>query len=439
MTSVEYADVKFAIKELIAKTLWENHVYSVGGCERDMLLGSEIKDIDLVVDLPNGGINFAKWLEENGHTVGSVVVYEHYGTAMFRLKSFPNYEIEAVQTRKECYRNMESRKPETAYGTLLEDCNRRDFTINAIYRNLSTGESLDLTGKSIDDLNHHVIRACGGPDIIFSEDPLRILRALRFMGRLNFKIEEETLNGMKRNAERLSIVSRERITDEFSKILMADDAYHPLTMLFGEIKVASFVFPQLTPDVLDKKVYLPLLKHRFEFRISRNKSLSERLSLLFQYLPECQYIKVMREMKYSEKTIDEVWFILNHFSLKLISSPEEVRHLAHDCKTIEKLERILQFYEWNGLAAFSIIENILKINIHSSEFRRIFTYKLPVTGNDIMNELDIKEGGPIIKKILDELWTLAFKNPGISKEKCLKYVRKEWKEGIIDWLRGTKC
>ncbi|MBP3630142.1 MAG: CCA tRNA nucleotidyltransferase, partial [Clostridia bacterium] len=221
-----YTEIIECLKNIILGTKFENHVFSVGGCERDLILDSPIKDIDIVIDLPNGGIEFANWLKDNGHTVGSVVVYEHFGTAMFRLKDYPDEEIEAVQTRKECYRDMESRNPETAFGSIMDDCQRRDFTINAIYRNISTGDILDLNGKSFDDITDGWIRACGDPNIIFSEDPLRILRAVRFKYRLgdHFLIEKDTYQGIFTHKDRLSIISQERITDEFNKIITGKDA-----------------------------------------------------------------------------------------------------------------------------------------------------------------------------------------------------------------------
>jgi tRNA nucleotidyltransferase/poly(A) polymerase len=95
-----YSHIILILKKIIEGTKFDGHVFSVGGCERDRILGNKIKDIDIVVDLPNGGIEFANWLKDNGHTKGSVVVYEHYGTAMFCLKDAPDDAIEAVQTRK---------------------------------------------------------------------------------------------------------------------------------------------------------------------------------------------------------------------------------------------------------------------------------------------------------------------------------------------------
>ena len=135
MNKQKYNQVIDILKKIIANTKWDYHVFSVGGCCRDYLSDREIKDIDLVVDLPNGGIEFAEWLQNKGLIKGSVVTYPHYGTAMFHLKEVPGIELEVVQTRMESYRNMETRNPDTAYGTIDDDCTRRDFTYNSKYHN----------------------------------------------------------------------------------------------------------------------------------------------------------------------------------------------------------------------------------------------------------------------------------------------------------------
>ena len=113
-----YTNIKKFLGELIAGTEWEGHVYTVGGCVRDELMGSEIKDIDLCVSLPSGGIRFAEWLRDNGHAMKGVTVYPNYGTAMLHLKAFPDVELEFVQTRKEKYIDHSCRNPETAFGTM---------------------------------------------------------------------------------------------------------------------------------------------------------------------------------------------------------------------------------------------------------------------------------------------------------------------------------
>lgn len=158
-----YTKIKQFLGELIEGTEWEGHVFTVGGCVRDELMGSEIKDIDLCVSLPSGGIRIAEWLSDNGHAMKGVTVYPNYGTAMLHLKAFPDVELEFVQTRKEKYIDHTCRNPETAFGTIEDDCMRRDLTINALYCNVSMDEIVDITGKGMDDIKNHVIRTPAAP------------------------------------------------------------------------------------------------------------------------------------------------------------------------------------------------------------------------------------------------------------------------------------
>lgn len=159
MTKDKFYKIVLYIKDLIKGTKFDGKTYVVGGAVRDLLMNKEIKDVDIVVELPNGGIEIAKWMEENGYTHGSVVTYPTYGTAMFRLNEYPEVEIECVQTRKEQYKDKNSRNPETEYGTLYEDIMRRDFTCNTLLYDITNCQVLDLTGKGIEDIKNKIIRS----------------------------------------------------------------------------------------------------------------------------------------------------------------------------------------------------------------------------------------------------------------------------------------
>ena len=223
MTHELYIQICNYLQDIIEGTEFENHLFSVGGCVRDEFLSHEIKDIDLCVDLPDGGIDFANWLYEKGLLTHEPVVYPTYGTAMFCLKEFPDVELEAVQTRKEQYKDRNSRNPEVVFGSIEEDCKRRDLTINSLYYDISRNVYLDLTGNGYHDISDHIIRTAGDPDIVFTDDGLRILRTIRFSSRYNWDIDPNTYEGMKRNVDRLSIITKERIQDEFNKMLVCDN------------------------------------------------------------------------------------------------------------------------------------------------------------------------------------------------------------------------
>lgn len=414
-----YDKVFEALKNIIKGTPYENHVFTVGGCERDRIIGGIVKDVDITIDLPNGAIEFAHWLKENGHTAGSVVVYEHFGTAMFALKEAPFDTIEAVQTRKECYRDMESRNPETAFGTIMEDCQRRDFTINAIYRNISTGEVLDLNGKSFYDINQGLIRTCGDPDIIFSEDPLRILRAIRFKSRLNFTIEKSTFDGMRKHLHRLSIISRERITDEFTKMLQTSNAYSAVKLL-SDIEALKYVIPcGLTEEELSERICasgvidsLDLVPKNIEIQLSR----------IFLKFTDKETEDILKKMRVSNDVIKEVVWYKNHSDPSVIKTMKGLRKFLYECEKLPRFIHTLNIFSFYGVDKTETYSFALH-NVGS----KMFGYKLPINGNDVMEVLNIK-GGPIIKTILDELLDYAFYDPDITKEECINYIRTHYVE-----------
>ena len=155
MTREEFKKIANYIGDIIKDTPWYQHIYIVGGSVRDFYMGNDIKDIDLVIDLPNGGVDFANWCKEQGYTK-TVVIYETYGTAAMKIL---NQDIECVMTRGEKYLDDGTRNPTVEFADLKEDAFRRDLTINALYYNVSTGEILDPTGYGMKDINDKICRA----------------------------------------------------------------------------------------------------------------------------------------------------------------------------------------------------------------------------------------------------------------------------------------
>jgi poly(A) polymerase len=216
--------------------------YVIGGWVRDCILRRDHpeKDIDIVV-IGNGIETARKAASQLGPDV-SVSVFRNFGTAMFRYRE---YEIEFVGARKESY-DRGSRKPVVEDGTLEDDLKRRDFTINSLAISLNKetyGEFLDPFG-GLDDLKHKIIRTPLDPDKTFSDDPLRMMRAVRFASQLQFCIEEETYASIRRNAERIKIVSAERIITELNKIIMCDHPSKGLIML-EETGLLAIILPEL--------------------------------------------------------------------------------------------------------------------------------------------------------------------------------------------------
>lgn len=191
--------------------------YVVGGYVRDLLMRRPCKDIDFVC--VGSGITLAEAAAKALNPKINVNVFKNFGTAQFR---YEDLDLEFVGARKESYQR-DSRKPIVEEGTLQDDQNRRDFTINAMAISLNKktfGELIDPFG-GLADMDTGVIRTPLDPDITFSDDPLRMMRAIRFATQLNFYIEPETLASIARNKDRISIISQERITTELNKIILA--------------------------------------------------------------------------------------------------------------------------------------------------------------------------------------------------------------------------
>ena len=213
--------------------------YVVGGFVRDLILKRPNKDIDFVC--VGSGIELAQTtanlIDKNLH----VNYFKNFGTAQF---NFGDYDIEFVGARKESY-NRDSRKPIVENGTLDEDQHRRDFTINAmgISLNESTfGDLIDPFG-GVMDLQNKIIKTPLEPETTFSDDPLRMMRAIRFATQLGFDIDSETFLGLKNMANRLEIVSQERITDELNKIILAKTPSYGFKLL-QQTGILSLIFPE---------------------------------------------------------------------------------------------------------------------------------------------------------------------------------------------------
>ena len=216
--------------------------YVVGGWVRDLLLSSKQTKTDIDFVCIGNGINLAEKVAEKLGNSATVKVFKNFGTAMIH---FNGEDYEFVGARKESYRNN-SRKPIIENGTLEDDQKRRDFSINAISIKLNAknyGQLIDPF-NGIEDLKNKIIRTPLKPDITYSDDPLRMIRAVRFATQLNFEIEEKSYQSIKDNAERLSIVSQERITEELNKIISSNTPSKGFKILFSTQLLHQF-FPQM--------------------------------------------------------------------------------------------------------------------------------------------------------------------------------------------------
>lgn len=245
-------DIIAVIAKVVQAT--QKTCYLVGGYVRDSLLGKSPKDIDIVSIGEGSGTYMAKQVARCLPHAGKVVVHENFGTAQL---SASNYVLEFVTARRESYRRA-SRNPSVVAGSFMEDQKRRDFTINALAVSLNDwpdGTVID-NFNGLNDLQRGIIRTTTTPAETFEDDPLRMLRAIRFATQLDFSLSKETFTGIESARERIAIVSQERITDELNKIILSKKPSTGFLLLFQTGLLAQ-VFPEMHAlqgvEVMDNK------------------------------------------------------------------------------------------------------------------------------------------------------------------------------------------
>ena len=236
--------------------------YVIGGYVRDCILGRDTKDIDVVST--GKGIELAQAVA--ARLGGSKIsVFKRFGTAMINHKDL---EVEFVGARKESY-SEDSRKPAVEDGTIKDDQDRRDFTINAMAISLNDGTWGELVDpfNGVEDLKNGILRTPLEPAKTYSDDPLRMMRAIRFATQLDFQIEEESFQAIYENRERISIVSQERITDELNKIILAKVPSKGFKLLFNT-GLLHLIFPKMTElfgvDVINGKAHKDNFYHTLQ-------------------------------------------------------------------------------------------------------------------------------------------------------------------------------
>ncbi|MDD5570509.1 MAG: HD domain-containing protein [Bacteroidales bacterium] len=437
--------------------------YVVGGYVRDIFLKRPSEDIDIVV--VGSGIemanNVAKKLDDP-----KLSVFKNFGTAMLRCD---NMEIEFVGARKESYRS-DSRKPVVENGTLEDDLNRRDFTINA----LAIGLNKNNFGKLIDsfngilDIEYKVIRTPLNPDTTFSDDPLRMLRAIRFAAQLNFEIDEKSFNAICKNKERISIISKERITDELNKIIMTKKPSAGFKLLLDS-GLLEIIFPQLAKLKGIETVEGKKHKDNFYHSIQVLDNISEKSDdLWLRWTALVHDIAKPQTKKFDEKT---GWTFHGHEVVGSRMVPQIFREMKlpanEKMKYVQKLValhlrpialteetitdsavRRLLFEAGNDIEDLLMLsvaditsKNPEKIKAYNKNFKlvkkkikeveekdKLRNWQPPVTGNDIMKTFDIKpcyEVG-VIKSAIRE--AILDGKIGNNHEEAYKFMLEKGKE-----------
>ncbi len=342
-------------------TEYEGRLFIVGGIPRDRALGWPVtEDVDIVLE--GDALELAAFFERIGISDHAPVLYPRFGTAMVTVAG---HQVEMVTARSESY-EAASRKPNVQKATLKDDVFRRDFTINTLLENLHTGEILDLTGRACEDLAAGIIRTPLEPRVTFHDDPLRMLRAIRFAVRFGFEIEAETWEGICRASHRLNlmgpeppVVSAERIRDEFLKIVTANGR----TVEDGSTK--SSVVPDSSQRQLGMTSRTGLVRGLHQLRKS---------GLLHRFFPE---LLEMAGITQNDWHLFDVWeHTLEALAHLKADAPLELRLglLLHDVgkpRTRTEDEKGVHFYEHQFVGAEMAREALHRLKLTNDQVKDV--------------------------------------------------------------------
>jgi poly(A) polymerase len=447
-------------------------VYAAGGFVRDYVMGKPSSDLDIVVVKDDEGMlattNFIKRLVEE-YGLKDYVLFEEFGTGKVNIDGI---NVDVIIPRKEAYIDPNSGKPVVSYGSLDEDVYRRDFTINSLYLDLETFAIIDPTGKGLTDIKNGIIRTTtDNPEIVFREDPLRMLRAIRQAVKFGMDIDPITLEAIKKNADRLDIISTERIRDELIKILEGPNPKRAFELL-RETGLLDKFLPELsqTYGVSHDSPYHKedVWTHILNAIEKSNVDLVDRLVALFhdiskpaaktiidnvarflghENLSSEQAREILKRLKFPNDIIEEV---VRRISLHMIPhtytqewSDAAIRRFIS--KTGDLLEKILEFATIDVMSSESeyvqqSLENLedlkRRVKEQKEKHQNVFEPKF-ITGDEIL-ELFNLPSGPWVGKILKFVEETRLNEPDITKEEMIERIKDYAKElGISSHLKTS--
>jgi tRNA adenylyltransferase len=448
-------------------------IYAVGGYVRDKLLGKTVKDVDFVV--VGDAMIFANQLQKDLR-IRTIVRYPKFGTFMAQ---YYGYKLEFVNAREESYQR-DSRNPDTRPADLLSDLSRRDFTINALAMDISPEKFGTITDifHGQEDLRSGIIRTPRQPEQTFSDDPLRMMRAIRFAAQLGFTIEQETLAAIQAAASRLRIISQERITDEFNKILTTDEPSYGIDLL-SQSRLLEIFFPEISDmrGIEQRQVFhhKDVYKHTLEVvdNVARSGgALQLRLAALLHDVgkPRTKKFiegagwtfyghevvgkrmagKILQRFRYPAETIAFVQKLvelhLRPMALVdegvtdsavrrlLFNSGDDIDDLMRLCraditsKNERKVKRYLANYDL-------VIKKIAEVEAKD----RLRNFKPPVDGNEIMALFNVPPGPFVgrVKKFVEEA-ILDGRAPN-EHDACLELIKKNKHLFLTDDRQSKDC
>jgi putative nucleotidyltransferase with HDIG domain len=455
------------LRNTIKGTEWENRLFIAGGYPRDLLLGREPKDVDFVVDGgPEAGMDAATFIAKKLGVFkqdSNPVLFPTYGTAKLTMNvDGEPIDIEFVAPRTEKY-EPGSRKPLVSPGTLDDDAHRRDFTVNALFKNLTTNEILDLTGRGLTDLKNKILQTTGNADWIFSEDPLRILRAVRFALKYDFRLPLDVIKAIKKASPDLANISAERIQDELKKILVLDKPSRAIR-LFKMTGILKMILPELQELVgLKQNMYHKddAFYHTLEVLDNTPAQFSRRLSALFHDIGKAatrtekdgkvQFIghanvgaeiakKAMKRLKYPNDIIDMV-ADMTKYHMDLKSAGPEAELLKDSTlrkfvfRVADRLEPLLDVIHADNIShtpEYSMPKQIeiIRKKLANMDINSILNTKSILDGNEIK---ELGAVGKEIREIKDRILTKVLENPEFTRQQAVGLAKN-----MIDSFRKKK-
>lgn len=452
------------LKDTIKNTEWDNKVLLVGGAVRDEIMGLKPKDLDFVIngDL-NAGIDFSIWLAKKLNIFkqdSNPVVYPRFGTSKLSLKNnnlnLPDLELEFVAPRQEKY-TPGDRKPDVTGGDLTDEVYRRDLTINSLLKNISNDKIIDITGNGINDIKKGIIRTTSNPDIIYSDDALRMMRTIRFSVKYGFEILPEVIDGIKKNSHLINTISSERISDELSKILISKDPSRGIQLLkdTGLLRHIMEEFNDAIGMTQNAHHKDDVFGHTLNVLKNTPPELKTRLMALFHDIgktvtksvtndgsvhfygheKEGQEIarKIMTRLKYPNELINTV--------VSGIGSHMMLKHGGDDATKIsdkslrkftsqvgDNLNHILDLIHADNISHAdessmpNQINNIKKrLEVLKNQLNKENS-KIPINGKDLL-DLGLKPS-PLFKDILSAVEDAWYENPNLTKDEAMSIVKK---------------
>lgn len=404
------------IRTAIKNTSFEDNVFIAGGFVRDHIMGRPSKDIDLLVSGHglSGGIDLAFFLKRvlrGTWDVSNPVTFPKFGTAQIIIDQ---QDVEIVAARKETY-DMVSRNPAVEPGTVTDDVMRRDFTINSMLYNISQDKIVDLLCGA-EDIKNRIIRTTSNPDIIFGEDPLRIMRAIRFSAQLGFDIETRTLVSVRNSVAKLDSISNERIRDEFCKILVSEHFLDGMELLKAT-GILTHICPQFKDLFLVKNQGKYHIKsawnHTLEVMSNSEPTVIARMAALFhdigkgktmtisengdvhffghQFVSARIAVNFMKLFKFKTEEIEWVQTAIElHMNFIDGMLPKTIRKITNTIGKDKFLFAIdLAAADSKRRERISIVNNVREF-VLTDDFVPEVQMKMPVNGDVIMSRYNLK-------------------------------------------------